>query len=260
MARCLWYTNAVAEDEPDIQRKGVVTILDITDAWKFSTLQALHFLSTYHTESTPFHDVCLHILYNHATIDAVIRRFRRILDNDHRMRIRLHFGLTVETEYSLRTFGLDVSRHLFPPKDGSILTRFDGIEESIQKRQQLDEEWRLSEAPYRDPSSPVARFPNPQDILMGRNKSVLLTWSGNTRYYEVVEQHAHRYGALQCAATDRIEKTMISMELLLLFRTQYNARFLKREENGWARVDDLEVQKKISGALRNSAKSLSSRT
>jgi len=176
MARCIWYTDSGVEEEQDIQRRGVVTVLDITDAWKFSIFQALHFASNYPIDSTPFHDVSLHILYNDVTLDSMIRRRRPVLLN-HRLRIRMHFGSTLEIQYSLKTFGIDVSRQSCAPKDDNNLLQLGGIDESIRRRQQLDEQWLLSEAAYRDPSSPTACFPNPQDIIMGRHKAIMISWN-----------------------------------------------------------------------------------
>jgi len=254
LARCMWYTDSITEDDPNIQRKGVVTVVDGADAWKYSPIQALHFMTVYPLDSTPFHEVSMHGLYNDTTMDAVIRRFRRILPNDHRMRLRLHFGSTIETIYSLRAFGIDVSHQLSASqRDGNddSLIPFDGIEESIKKRQQLDEEWRRSEAPYRDPNSVMALFPNPQDVIMGRNRLIAWVWSGNVMYQGVVQQYVPRYAALlSSGGTDRIEKTLISVEIHHLLRKKYNSTFLERKDDTWVVVDDAEVQTKIGVYLR----------
>jgi len=237
-----------------MQRRGVVNIVDCADAWKFSAVKIFHFMTQYPTDSTPFHHISMHILYNDTTLDTMIRRFRRILLDDYRMRVRLHYGSTLETEYSLRTFGLDVAGQLpahVKPKTHEV---YDGIEESIRTRQRLDEECRQREAPHRDPGSPIALFPNPQDVIMGRNKVVSATWSGNILYNKVIQQYADRYVRLQSGVTDRVEKTMISLEILHLFRSQYHARFLTRNDDSWTVVDDVDGQKKISHALRNLAR------
>jgi len=259
MARCLWYTDSVVEDYPDIQQRGVVSIADF-GRWIFPPIQVLHFLATYPMEATPFHDVCNHILYNDSALDIIFRRLRKILRDDNRMRMRLHLGSSLENEYSLRTYGIDMSRQLCTFEGGESHIQYDGIEESIRKRQQLDDEWNQSEEPYRDPSSLTALFPNPQDIIMGRHKLSTVTWSGNVLYHKVIEQNVHRYIALQSTtALDRIEKTFMSLEILHLFRNQYKARFLSLKERSWFVVDDSEIQKKISTSLRTLARNITSK-
>jgi len=257
MARCVWYTESIVQDDADMQRRGVVTIAD-WGKWLLPPMQALLFMTTYPMEATPSHDVSLHILYNDPAMDIMVGRLRKVLRNDHRMRIRLHFGSSLETEYALRTFGIDTAGQLSDPEDTESYFVYDGIEESIRNRQQLDDEWNQSEAPYRKPSSPTALFPNPQDIIMGRMNAITATWSGNVVYQQVIERHVDRYIALQSATSRRIDKTLMSLEILHLFRKEYNARFLSRSTGGWIDVDDSEAQKKISQALRMLARNITS--
>lgn len=168
MARYVWYTHWIIQDDPHVQRRGVVLLADARDTWRFSSLQSLHFMAVYPSDK-PYHLASVHVLYNDPTVDAMIRRVRYVLPNDYRMRIRSHFGSVMEIQYSLKTFGIDVSGQLSVEKDSSMLVHYDGIEESIRKRQQFDDQWQKSEATYRDPGSRVALFPNPQDVIISRN-------------------------------------------------------------------------------------------
>jgi hypothetical protein len=163
----------------------------------------------------------------------------------------LHFGSSLESEYSLRSFGINFPGQL-SISNGPLCS--DGIEEDIRKRQRLDEAWHQSEAPYREPSSPIALFPNPQDIIMGRNKMVAVAWAGNIMYHKVIEQYVHRY--IEAQAGDRIGKTLIAIEILHLLQNQHRARFLARKETVWEVIDDSEAQKKISQALRMLARDI----
>jgi len=130
------------------------------------------------------------------------------------------------------------------------------IDEDIRQRQELDETWRLFEAPYRDPSSRVALFPNPQDIILGRNKAVAMTWSGNILYHKVIQQNVHRYIDAQAIGTERICKTLISIEILHILNHKFDARFLSRKDTMWEVLDDFEAQKNISQALRTLAREI----
>ncbi len=246
-ARCIWYIESVIADYPELQQKGVVTIVDCGGKWKCSALQFIHFLAKYPMDATPFHDASMHILYNDSTLDAMIRKLRYVLRKDFRLRMRLHLGSTLETMYSLRTFGIDVPDwFILNEKEASSSI----IDEDIRQRQELDETWRLFEAPYRDPSSRVALFPNPQDIILGRNKAVAMTWSGNILYHKVIQQNVHRYIDAQAIGTERICKTLISIEILHILNHKYGSRFLSRKDTMWEVLDDFEAQKKISQALR----------
>jgi len=242
-----------------MQQRGVVTIPDFRGQWKSSTLQILRLASAYPSHAQPFHDASSQTLYDDSGMHDLIQNVRRFFPKSIRMRTRLHFGSPIETEYSLRSFGLDISRTLYPEgfpsssnsDDGSNEKRMDDwIEEDIRRRQYFDDEWRRSEAPYRDPSSPVALFPNPQDIIMGRNKTVATTWSGNILYHKVIEQHAHRYMEAQDTGTNWKERTLISIEILHVLPNEYKSRFLNRETTRWVVFDDSKAQVKISQSLR----------
>lgn len=251
LTRYLWYVESAIEDDPDMQRKGVVTVVDCGGKWKSSPFEYLHFFASYPQDAVPFHDASLHILYNEPTIDIFIRKARLLLRKDYRLRVRLHLGSMMENEYELKTFGITVSGQLgLNDSTGPLFP--DSIEEEIRQRQKRDDEWRRSEARYREPNSQIALFPNPQDIVMGRNKLVAGSWPGNIIYHKVIGQHVQRY--IEAHASDRIVKTLIAVEVLQLLHSTYCARFLARSETQWEVIDDSEAQKKISQALRMMAR------
>jgi len=146
IARRGWYVYSAVEDDPQIQRRGIVTVPYFGGNWKSSPLEVLRVASLYPFDAQPFHEVSTHCVYSDSTRRDLIQTIRKFFPKDVRMRFRLHFGSPLETEYVLRTFGLDVSRELFRESDDEELSR--SIEEDIRKRQQLDDDWCLSEAPY----------------------------------------------------------------------------------------------------------------
>jgi len=89
------------------------------------------------------------------------------------------------------------------------------------------------------------------------HKGRSLTRSGNILYNKIIQQYVDRYVRLQSGVTDRVEKAMISLDILHLFRSQYLARFLTRNDDSWTVADDLEIQKKISHALRHQGSTIS---
>jgi len=101
----------------------------------------------------------------------------------------------------------------------------------------------------------MALFPNPQDIIMGRNKAVALTWSGNVMFRNVIQEYAHHYIEAQ-GISSKSGKTFITVGVLRLLQNQYRARFLVRNNTSWVVIDDSEAQMKISQALRNAAREM----
>jgi len=264
-ARRYWYANSAVEDYPLMQQKGIVTVADFRGKWKSSSFHLVRLFSMFPWHSTPVHEVSSHCLYDDSTRHEVIQTIRSFFPKGARMRWRLHYGSSLEIEYTLRTFGIDVSRELVHDRH-HIAERENNddpdksIEEDICRRQQLDEAWRQSEAPYRDPKSPTALFPNSQDIIMGRNKTVAMTWPGNTMFHKVIQQYVHRYMEVQDSVSGRANKTMIAVDILHLLQDQHKARFLAREKTRWVVVDDSEARSKISQSLRNMAREVGTTT
>lgn len=254
-ARRAWYVNSVIEDDPIMQQRGIVTVPDIRGQWKSSHFQILRLLSSFPSDATPLHDASVHVLYDDSRMHDVIQTMRNVFPKSMRVRVRLHYGSPMETMYALRTFGIDILSELFDgfsnandnidEQDARI-----AIEEDIWRRKQLDDEWRRLEAPYCDVSSPIALFPNPQDIIMGRNKAIAMTWPGNVMFRKVIQEYVSRYIEKQDEGSNRISKTMIAIEILLLLHNQYKSRFLNWENTGWVVIEDIEARTKISQALR----------
>lgn len=128
------------------------------------------------------------------------------------------------------------------------------MEAEIKKLQAKEEEWRKSEAPYRDPKSKVALFPNPQDVILGRNKKIASTWPGNLVYNRLIEQYGHRY--VQAKGHDRIDKTLLTVEFIHVLQSEYRARFLVRKETVWEVASMEDIQVKVSQAMRFQARQL----
>jgi len=164
------------------------------------------------------------------------------------MRARGHVGSSLELEYALRSFGIDFSNM----DDDDYVNKM--IEADICKRQRLEDEWRKSEAPYREPSSPFALFPNPQDIIMGKNRLVARTWSGNVMFQRLIQDNVHRYMEAQMEGWAKIDKTLLAIEILQILQNEHKARFLSREKTRWVTVSDAEAQKKITQSLRSLAR------
>lgn len=248
--------SAILDDE-DMQKCGVVSVTDYGGRWKSTPLDIMHFLSSLpeHTASSSgyFHQACTHALYDDKKVETVVQFFRRILPKDQKLRYRLHQVSATEKEHSLRSFGIDFSGMLggcVRTNDGPLSSEL--LDEDIQKRQELDDQWRQTEGPYRAPSSPVALVPNPQDVIMGRNKKIAMSWPGNAIYHQAIGRYTERYMAAQSG--DRIHLTLICMEILHIVQRQHRGRFLLRGDSSWEVCEDAAVLKKIGQALRTSGR------
>jgi len=251
--RSAFYIIEALHYYPEVQRKGVVSIGDFRGTWKSSLPQILKLIGDekYVFDRMPYHNATGHLLYDHHQMNAFIQAIRAVVDKNQRMRHRCHGGSNMEIEYSLRSFGIDLSDCLaLGSPTGPMSVR--GIEEEISRREKIDEEWRQSEIPYRDPSSREALFPNPQDVIVGRSRKITLAWPGNIVYNRLIEQHAPEYGSVD--DQDRIAKTSIAIQIFGILRRDYKARFLSRKDRLWEVVDDVEAQRKVSQALRTAAR------
>lgn len=255
-SRCLYYIQSAIIDDVEMQKRGVVTVVDYRGEWKSTPLDILKFVQSLpdeRKESFHFFEACTHILYDNKRLEAIIHFFRQLFEKAHHLRYRTHFGSSIEIQYSLRSFGIHFSG-IFGEGDkaGPLFDKL--LEADIQNRQKLDKKWRDTEAPFQDPSSPIALFPNKQDVLMGRNKMIASSWPGNVAYHKLIGLNAERY--VDAQAGNRFHLTVIGMEIMHTVQREYKGRFLLRGDKCWEVCEDALVQKKIGQALRMRAKSL----
>lgn len=182
------------------------------------------------------------------------RSIQSLLTRDRRLRCQIHSGSWMEIQYSLRSFGIDIAADwLDGDVQGSPFSS-ESIRRVSEEYRRIEEERKRAEAPFCDPTSDIALYPNPQDVIMGKNRSVAHSWPGNLAYTAFMRQHAARYGA----ATTQSEKMEIATKTLEEFKLQHRARFLTRLENiGWEVVPYMESRLKVSQSLRDEYRKIS---
>lgn len=212
-------------------------------------------------KSQPDHTVAMHFLVEDAAVNSIVKTTQTFFPLEQRIRCRIHFGSAMEIRYSLQTYGIEL-----PDEDGSISADTpncsqasfynpllaDAMESKILEWQAKDKEWRESEAPFRDETSRIAMCPNPQDILLGRNKMIASKWPGNVTYGKVIRVSAQRYMEEQ----DRLVRMTMAMHIVDTLQHRYKARFLMRKESCWEAATESEIKSKVSQALRDEARSL----
>lgn len=262
LTRALWYLHTSIEDDISMQQKGVVSVSDLRGTFKSSPLELLQFLSTIAgmVENMPYHNASTHIIYDHTGLNNFIQSFPLLFTKEFRVRNRFHYGSTMEIDYSLRSFGLKVADALDLEDNTSASDLLSPIamEDYIQQQQTIEQAVLQAEMSFLSPTSYVALYPNPQDILLGRNKTTN-SWRGNKNYQRIIDQQALRY--IEVQSKDRIEKTLVTLETIHILQKDYGARLLQKSKDArsWEVMSDADAQKKVNQALRLAAKTIISK-
>jgi hypothetical protein len=257
LIRSIWYTLSAIEDDEDMQRNGVVMIGDWQGPFRHSPYDNMVFLSKIQpiVPSWALRTESVHSVYGHGSFLALFQTLFAAASKHLRVRHRFHFGSQLETTYSLRTFGIDMgevpnsSESSWSILPGSKVTT---IDEYIQRRTLAEEQWREEEKVFQEPSAMVALVPNPHDILMGRSKFAS-RWPGNMLYHSMIAQYAPRY--IVPDSKSRIDKTLLTMEVIHALQNDYGSRFLSRKDTRWVVAADAAIQKKVNQSLRLEARS-----
>lgn len=188
---------------------------------------------------------------------SLARRMQSMYHRKMRLRVRLHVGSWMEIHYSLRSFGIDIASDWLLEEGEDVQGNHPFSNAAVQAVSEefrtMEQEWRQKEAPFCDPSSKFALYPNPQDIIMGKKKSIVLSWPGNLAYNMCIRQLAASYGT----ARNNLERQMVVKEVLQRMKQDHQARFLSRKENeGWDSLSDDEAVVKVSQSLRDEARKL----
>lgn len=253
------YMNEIIHNV-EMQRGGVISVVDLRGEENLmaSQLELLQFAGYCipEFEKVPNRSLCIHYLLNNSQMAQFVHGITSIYPRDWRVRVRWHVGSWMEIQYSLRTFGIDI------PVDCSLHNQENdkspfskqAIERQIRSFIESDELWRKSEEKYQHFNSTIAMYPNPQDIITGRNRKVTATWPGNIQLKKLIDSYAPLYLQLE----DRREKTEMSSKVLKILQEEHKARFLVR--NGdlsyWEALDDEEARLKVGQDLRDESRKL----
>ena len=254
-ARYIWYQiYSTVEDDDDVQKKGLVQVVNLHGTFQSSTSQMVDFF--YRTENFhknwAFHVNCLHYCYGNPTLNAFLKGLVVFAGKDLRIRQRRHYGSPMEALYSLLTFGIRV-HDCFVANEGILSTEH--MNSYIEERHRIEEShhWIVAEKLSEDPKATFSLYPNKQDVLIGRGKN-FREWPGNIRLAKMISLEAPGYVKIE--AKDRIEKTIVAMKIISILGNDYGCRFLLPKENGWEVASESICKEKVSGALRVEARLL----
>jgi len=250
LVRGMWYINSAIEDDDEQQRKGAIMMMDLTGPFRHTPVEIVKFFAMIqkHMETVLFRVDCVHLLYDNPALDSFFKSLFGVSRADLRVRNRCHFGSSLEIQYSLRTFGIDIEGYI-----GSQAESFSraSMRCYLEQRLPAEEAWRKREEPFTHQTSKIALCPNLNDILLGRNKFAV-SWPGNLMYNKMIESQARRYVAAN--GQDRVEKTMIALQTIHVLQSDYGARFLNRKDDCWEAAEEAEIRPKVSQSLRRAAR------
>ena len=228
-------------DDEETQINGVVDIIYAVGANKFPT-KVFEFVKHggHICKNFSVRRCCLHVCYNDPRIQAFLGFARPIIPKETKTRRRFHNGSHMECQYGLRSYGITL-----PNSQSLARGEFVAVdpEAYIAARRKLDDEWKLKEA-----NRPEIRYPQPNDILVGRGKAYQ-EFAGNLRLFSLVGEYVDEYSRL----TDRQDKTLLSMKIVTHVQAT-GSRFLSRTDTGWKVVDSAGARQKVVQALRNRAR------
>ncbi len=254
--RYLWYqVNALVEENEEIQKRGMIQIAHFYGKFRQTPGQLIEFLwrTNHILQYWPFRVGGMHICFDNPTFRTFLSGINVIAGKDVRLRERSHFGSALEAAYALLSFGIRI-HDCFTLDQGIMSQRY--IEAYINERRQKETKWRQRELEFEKSTSRFALHPNPNDVLMGRGKP-FREWSGNMRLAKKISLHALRYSE---STKERIEKTVIAMQIVNMVENDDGGRFIQRKLDGWEVVDDAVAKEKVSQALRTEARLLTKAT
>ena len=245
LARYTWYQiYSAAEENEDLQKRGVVQVLSILGGWK-SSLQGVveYFMfSSEFAGDWPIrlcgHHYCYdQVAFHHACVTLLAFRGKNF-----RLRNRTHFGSKLEIQYNLMTFGINL-RDCLDPGCG-VLSR-SGIDVYLKERRQQEAASRQRENELLASSPGAVLYPTSKDVLMGRGRP-FITWPGNVRLPQRVIPHLDQYMAMRDIFSG---KAAIVMDVLDEIQAE-GGRFLNRKPGYWEIADDQKAKEKVSQIFR----------
>lgn len=250
--RHLWYIILSAlESDEELQKRGIVEVAHLYGTFRHSPGQLMEAFWRVKNviHNWPFRIGGFHLCFDNPTFRAFLNGINALVVRDRRLRERCHFGSPLEATYALLTFGMS-TQDCFTLKEGIMSRQY--IETFLTDRRQKEAKIKERELEFEKPTSRFALYPNPSDVLMGRGKP-FREWPGNIRLAKIVALHALRYAE---ATNERIDKTIIAMQIVHMIENDDAGRFLQRTDDGWEVVEDSVSKEKVSQALRTEARAL----
>lgn len=248
--RCLWYRLKAVLEDVEVQKRGIVEIVNLRGKWKISVPDMLGYLvkCSHILNDRPVRICAFHVLFEEegGAMSLFVGAANKLVCTDIRMRQRFHVGSDLETQYSLMTFGIKL-QDCFALGQG--IFGLEHIDSYLQYRREKDREILQQEAAGAT-SAEHLLYPRQQDVLMGRGRPYQ-TWPGNIRLTNLVLDHTDRYTQ---ATEQGFDKTTIVSYIVGLVERDNHGYFLQRTDVDWQKVKEQAARNKVSQLLRAEAR------
>lgn len=264
-----FYQNMIALEDEEVQKQGIVRIANLKGKVNLPDILNYARKMGHIIKDRPVRVTAVHILYDNPMVEAVVSTMKKFSMLDYRLRQRLHYGSTIELQYSLLQFGIyipEMFRHMLEEEEAALVSSSSTtststtsasstskqkfIDDFIQRRKQVEEEPLKKEGKVDHKDPDVVAYPAEQDTLIGRGWPYQ-SWSRNKWLVAFASQHAPEYASLR----DRHEKKVFLSSLLDTIQNNKGgvggSRFLKRVEGiGWVQVEHAVYREKVAQLLR----------
>jgi len=245
MMRAFWYVTMATLESDTAQSAGIISVMYIpsnkssSPSWPSAAQISEFFLKAGSIHlSLPSRITSFHFCAEDSGTQLMLSTIRMAFGKQLRLRVRAHFGSSIEIQYSLGTFGIRCQGLL---EDGREKTEL--VEEYLQRRLNLEkaEDERLVQE---EVGTGIIKSPAPNDVLLGRGRPYQ-NFSGNHRFLELVDVYMERY--LKCSS--QFETSCLILDVVKSVH-DYGGRFLKRTELGWEVVTEKVARTKTGASFR----------
>ena len=256
----LLYFEGAISDDVETQRKGLALCIVWNPKNKLPKKPTVeeHRAHEDIKKGIPYRWSALHICLPESPFSNILKAFLLVAyGQDTRVRARIHPGMSMETQYKLMTFGLNMLD--FPlTSTGSIKNKYHF--QWIKTRQAIDECRRLGI------SFQGVCFPGVNDVLF--RTGGVKNHHGNMEFKAVIEALLckERYRNMYATKKDRRQlddeqhetRVAIRAEIILQIKAR-NGRFLAMDEGGWWKElspNAQELHDKIASSIYDHQKRL----
>jgi hypothetical protein len=232
-ARVQFYLYSLMSRDETVQKLGAVIVISAVGQRTYFQDRAIRMAAL--LSSVPVKIVALHACYDDPILHPVIRAGAYALERRLIVRLRLHFGSTLECKYQLLQYGIQSS--IFP----DFIT-----DDPSTSKINVEVEWVRPKLELERKIPPAERIvaPTSKDVLFGRGK-VVFRHPGNVNYRHLLQKLKERYHG-----ASKFEKTVLVGTILIDIR-DIGGRFLLHGKDGWIEAPDETSRKKISHDFRN---------
>jgi hypothetical protein len=245
MRYCWFQVYSMLEENEDIQKRGVVEIVDLLGNWTNSVKEMLDFLLLAGDlpQDWAFRTCGFHLCYDQPFLRSGFSTLFAIMGKEYRKRQRIHYGSVIEIQYALLTFGIHLPPWFTSGNGAPSMEYVDLYLDLCRQREALTK----SRSQNFLASNPGLVFhPKAQDVLLGRGRPYH-SWYGNVHLSRILTAYADRY---MHTSEGKGGKAEIAMEIIEKIRAEGGTFLRRRADNFWETVSDDVAKQKVSQNMR----------